>query len=368
MSYAQPSQVANSISTSISNVIMSSIQTAQNSYVSSQTININCDPEITKVISDQFQYCVESLSKLKYSTDDIKKLCTIPVFCKADNVSMKFSANITNLTNQVSEIKSGISTSLSNSISQNLSNLSPDILSLIAGGNKDITQSITDITNAVSNNITSVLQDIYNIIQQSSTLTLTNYSANNVSFSQISDITDNLVQSNKTIQDSITTISDVLSQTATKSQSSLMNTIKYIFIIVITIIVVAFIILFFIKKNTTREFFGFIIPYVLFFMVAGIVIFVNIYIKPKWVLQDNNTTLDNIDTGKLIFYSALPIILFGLIEIFYFRYKNSHNSNSTNSSIQDNTKVKKTDSPNFKSESTVTLNTEKVGKKLVIKS
>jgi hypothetical protein len=331
MTYAQPSQVANSISTAISNTIMSSIQTAQNSYTSTQNININCDPDITEVISDQFQYCVKSLSKLKYSTDDIKKLCTIPVFCKADNVSMKMSVNITNLLNQESNIKSNITNSLSTNISQNLSNLSPDILSLIAGSNDDITQSITDINNTVTNNVSSLLQDIYNVIQQSSTLSLTNYSAYNVSFSQISDISNNLVQSNKTIQDSVNTISNVLSQTATQSQSSLMTIIQYIFISLIFIIVVAFVILFFLKKNTTREFFAFIIPYVLFFMVSGIVVFVNIYIKPKWVLEDNNTTLGKIDSGKIIFYSALPIILFGLIEIFYFRYRKSHNSTFTNS-------------------------------------
>lgn len=328
MTYAQPSQIVNAVSTAISNTIMSSIQTAQNLYTSKQNINIMCDPDINQYIYDQLDQCTESLKTLNWSKNDIKKLCTIPVFCKADNVSMKSSANITNLSNQESQIKSSISNSLSSNISQNISNLDPGLLSLILGSNSDITQYINQINQVVTNNISSITQDIYNNIQQSSTLSLTNYSAYNVSLNQISNIVNNFVQSNKTIQSSINNISSVLSQTAT-SGNSFMNTIQKVFIIVILIIVITFILLFFLKRKNTREFVTFIMPYVIFFSFAAIVFYINIYIKPKWVLIEDNTTANTIDRGKLIFYSALPIILFGLMEIFYLRYKKSHNTPKT---------------------------------------
>ena len=339
MTYAQPSQIANSISTAISNTIMSAIQTSQNSYTSKQNINISCDPDINKYIYDQFDKCVESLKKLNWSKNDIKKLCTIPVFCKADNISMKNSANITNLTDQESEIKSNISNSISNNISQSLSKLSPDILSLLAAGNKDISQYISSITKVVTNNVSSITQDLYINIQNSSTLSLTNYAAYNVNLNQISNISNNFVQTNKTIQDSINNISNLLSQKATNSQNSFMNTIQKVFIIVITMISVVFIFLFFLKRKNTQQFVSFIMPYVIFFSFSAVVFYINIYVKPKWVLIDNNTTDDKIDRGKLLFYSALPIILFGLIEIFYFRYKKSHKlskdvKNTSNKSTQ----------------------------------
>ena len=90
----------------------------------------------------------------------------------------------------------------------------------------------------------------------------------------------------------------------------------------------------FLKRKNTREFVTFIMPYVIFFSFAAIVFYINIYIKPKWVLIEDNTTANTIDRGKLLFYSALPIILFGLMEIFYLRYKKSHSTPKTMKNTQ----------------------------------
>jgi hypothetical protein len=320
MTVVTPKQVSDSVSSAVSKTIMDSIQTAQDQYSVLQNLNVTCDEEINDLLNTETNRCIEELNKQGYSNDMITKYCDIPVYCRGKNITMKSSANITDVLKQTSVISSNINNSVTNNISQNLSSLSPSVLSLIQGGG-NITQKIKSITDIVTTNSSKIIQKIYNSTSQSQVLTLKNYDANNVSLSSIAKVTNNFLQTNKVYQSAITDIVNVISQVAKSGDNSLSTWIQRIFFVFIGIIVIIFMLIYFLKKRNTREFAAFILPYVILVSVLAVIISVNLKLKPAWVLKDNNETVKEIDYSKFLFYTIVPIIILAVIEYMYIKYR-----------------------------------------------
>lgn len=320
MTIVTPEQLNETVTNSITKTVMSAMQTAQNQYTSFQNLDIECDIDVNNELTIQTKRCIEYMSGKKYSKADILKYCNIPVYCSANNISMKSTANINNLTKQMSQITSKVKNSVSNNISQGLSSMNPGIMSLIMGGNSDITQKIGNITSIVNTNITEIVQGVYNSVLQEQVLTLRNYQASNVDMNSVSKVTNNILQSNTSYQSNLTDILNAITQSAKSSDNSLSSWIQIIFIITIIIIVIIFIVIFFLKRRNTREFAAFILPYVIFIGISSIIVVINIKVKPKWILKKTNNKLEEIDLGRFLFFTIIPILLVGIGEYLGIKY------------------------------------------------
>ena len=311
---ATPNQVINNVYSSISKSIIESMQTAQNMVFTSQDINIKCDPMAIASMSYDVNRCIIALSGKK-DIDTIRKLCKPAIQCKATNISMKSSLNVTNIINQTATIKQNIDNSLSNNITQGLNSLDS---SLVLGDSDKL--KIDNITSEVSNNTQNITQEVYDGVVQQQGLTLNNYEANNITMTNVSKVVLRSVQGIKGLQQIISDVSnDIVQKVDTSTEGTLNEWVIKIFSIFMGIVLLLFFILYVVKRHDTQDFIRMIIPYVIFIIGCIIISSVHVLFKPDYVCVDDNEEVKKVDKYKLIFWVSLFSILLGAAEIIYYR-------------------------------------------------
>jgi hypothetical protein len=314
-SVATPKELSDTVYDSISKSIVQSMQTAQSQVFSSQSVNINCDDSAIAAMTDDVNKCRDILITRGIDKNTINKLCQPAIKCIANNVSIKSSLNVTDLTNQTSSIQSNINSSLSDNVSQDLTNNN----SALSLSGKDKT-SISDITNKVSINTANILQQVQTNVTQQQGLTLDNYEANNITMTAVTDIVAQNVQNIDGVQSIVTDLSNSIVQKLSNNTDNLTTWVTRIFISAMAIILLMFFILFVVKRPDTRDFILMILPYVIFGIVTVIIVVLHLIFKPSYILLDNHEKYRQIDRGKFIFWVGFYAIIFGAGEIIYYRY------------------------------------------------
>lgn len=316
MVIATPEQLVSTIYSSITKSVMDSMQLAQNQAITSQLIQISCNEEAVSFMNDQVNRCITELSKDKVTKTKIKKVCHPVIECNATNISIKSALNVTDLTNQTNKIKENINNSLANNIKQDLNSLNTSLLA----GNKADEQVIDNITKLVSENTQNITQEVYNKSIQNQGLTLTNYAANNVTLSSVSEIVENSIQNINGMSDIINTLSTDITQQLSSDTNSLTKLVSRIMIISISVIGILFLILFMLKRKDTRDFIEMMTPYFLFLIGVFIILVLHIIIKPSYILNQENTKYTEINRSRFIFWCTFFSILLGAIEIIYYKF------------------------------------------------
>lgn len=314
-SVATPKEVSNTVYNSISKSVLQSMQTAQSQVFSTQTVNINCDDAAIAAMTNDVNRCRDSLIAKGVDKNIVNKVCQPAIQCIANNISIKSSLNVTDLTNQTANIQSNISSSLSDNISQDLTNNN----SALALSGKDTT-SINDITNKVSENTANIIQQVQTNVMQQQGLTLDNYEANNITMNAATDIIAQNVQNIDGVQSIVTDLSNSIVQTLSNNTDSLTTWVTRIFISAMGVILLMFFILFVVKRPDTRDFISMILPYVIFAIAVCVIVVLHLMFKPDYIIIDNNEQYRQIDQGKFIFWVGFYAIIFGAMEIIYYRY------------------------------------------------
>ena len=182
---AKPDQVVKTVYDSISKSVVESMQTAQSQVFSTQSININCDDAAISAMSNDVDSCIHAFSK-KEGVDKatIIKLCQPAIRCIANNVSIKSSLNVTDLTNQTANIASNIQGSTSDNIKQDLNSMDSSLLL----GSKTDTTTINNITTKVAESTAKITQAVQDSVVQQQGLELDNYEANNVTIDSVTQV------------------------------------------------------------------------------------------------------------------------------------------------------------------------------------
>lgn len=311
-----PDQLSENIYKSVSNSVLNSMQLAQSQAYASQSIEISCDDEAVKYVNDQVIECINQLNELGKDKDIIKKLCKPFIECNATNISLKSSLNITDIISQTAIIQSTIKNSMTNNVTQDMSALLTN-LALFGESDKQKVSSITDI---VSENSQSITQEVYNTFTQQQGLTLTNYQANNITLSSVSDIINNSIQNIKGVSSIVTELSNDIVQRMSSNTDTLSTWVTSIMFGFLAIFVILFIILFILKRNDTRDFIQLIMPYALFIIGVFIIVGVHMIVKPSYIMINNGTKYTKINNILLGSWCTVFAILLGFIEIIYYKF------------------------------------------------
>lgn len=312
-------QITNNINNTITSNISSNIQTAQNSVYQSQVVNINCDTDVIKIIENGISDCRTTLKNSGLTPDLINKYCKSVLNCKGSNINMTNTLNVTNLTNQSSAITRSVSDSIKNDITQSLTHVSNVLQQLF--NTSDYQQQINNLASTVTKNVADIVQTVENSVTQNQTITLTNYSANNILMSSVSNIVLNSIQNNTSIQSSVQNISNQVTQVLNNQPKTLTDYISSIITIILFVVLLIFVIISMLKSESTRAVLSRYSPYMIFVGACILIIWLLKFLKPFYILQDQNATVKEIDNKKLLLYCSIYIIIFGVIEIIIFKYK-----------------------------------------------
>mgnify|MGYP006077863471 CR=1 FL=1 len=320
---AKPDQVVKTVYDSISKSVIESMQTAQSQVFSTQSININCDDTAISAMSNDVNRCIQAFSKKGVDKATIIKLCQPAIRCIANNVSMKSSLNVTDITNQTANIASNIEGSTSNNIKQDLNSMDSSLLL----GSKTDTTTINNITKKVSEHTAKITQAVQDSVVQQQGLELDNYEANNVTIDSVTQVIINNLQNIDGLQEIVTKLSNSIVQELSNNTDSLTTWVTRIFIIAMGVILLLFFILFVVKRRDTREFISMVTPYAIFAIGTTIIVLLHLYIKPDYILVDTHTKFKEVSTGKFIFWVSFYAILLGASEIIYYRIIKKRNIN-----------------------------------------
>jgi hypothetical protein len=311
-----PDQLSENIYNSVSKSIVNSMQIAQSQAYASQSVEISCDDEAVKYVNDQVIECINQLNNLGKDKDIIKKICKPFIECNATNISIKSSLNITDIIKQTAVIQSTIKNTTTNNVTQDMNALLTNLF-LFSESEKQKVSSITDI---VSENTQSITQEVYNTFTQQQGLTLTNYQANNITISSVSDIINNSLQNIKGLSSIVTELSNDIVQKMSAKTDTLSTWVASIMFVFLAIFVILFLILFILKRNDTRDFIQMIIPYALFLIGVFIIVGVHMIVKPSYIMVNNGTKYNNINYVLLGSWCTVFAIVLGFIEIIYYKF------------------------------------------------
>ena len=320
---AKPDEIINTINESIANNITKSIQDNQDSVYQTQIVNIVCDTDAINIIENGINDCRVKLKAKGKSNDLINKYCKSILNCKGSNISLSSSLNITNITQQTIAITQTVQNSITNDITQRL-NAMDNILDTLL--NQDaIKTEIDNINKEVSNNLADILQQVQNQVTQNQDITLTNYSANNITITSVSNIILNSIQNISSVQSIVQNLSNQISQTLDQKPKSLADIVINIGSIVLAIIAVIFVIVGLLKSKDTRELLDKYSPYILFIIGSLLIVWLHKIFKPSYILIDKNADAKTIDNNRLLLYCSIYIIGLGVSEIIFYKYiKSKH--------------------------------------------
>lgn len=288
-----PEQIISTIFSSSTRTIIESIQTAQSSVDVSQEINLYCSEKALDYTQEQVNRCIEELSDRDRNIEDIEELCKPMINCQATNISISSSINLSDINEQISNIKSILSNTLSSNIEQDISSLSPQLF--ISESDSSL---ITEYSETIIDNINSTIQDIITTFSASQSLNLSNYNADNVSISSVSNIITDNVQNISNLNNIVNRVSNNIIQSI-NSSNSITDTVQGLLYSVIGIFLLILIVLTILKRNNTKDFISMISIYIYFIIGVVIIYYSHVILKPSYILIPN-MRYKIIDQTKLI--------------------------------------------------------------------
>ena len=316
---AKPDTIINTINKSISDNITNSIQSSQNSVYQAQIVNILCEADAINIVENGINTCRSTLKDKAVSNDLINKYCRSILNCKGSNISLNSSLNVTNITSQTAVITQTVKDTITSDIKQKLNSIDNQLKVLL---NLAETQAdIENINTQVQENIVNIVQKIHNNVTQNQNITLTNYSANNITITSVNDIVFNSVQNISSIQSIVQNISNKIVQVLDNKPKTLADMVLNIASIVLAFIVVLFVIVGVLKSKDSRNFLNKYAPYIIFIIISVLIIWLHLILKPSYILKNNNNSTIIIDNNKLILYCFTYIIILGVIEIIIYKFK-----------------------------------------------
>ena len=313
----KPDTIINTINKSISDNITNSIQSSQNSVYQAQIVNILCDVDAINIVENGINTCRSTLKDKGVSNDLINKYCISILNCKGSNISLNSSLNVTNITSQTAVITQTVKDTIKSDITQKLNSIDNQLKALLAETQADI----ENINTQVQENIVNIVQKIQNNVTQNQNITLTNYSANNITITSVNDIVFNSVQNISSIQSIVQNISNKIVQVLDNKPKTLADMVLNVASIVLAFIVVIFVIVGVLKSKDSKNFLNKYAPYIIFIIISVLIIWLHLILKPSYILKNNNNSTIIIDNNKLILYCSTYIIILGVIEIIIYKFK-----------------------------------------------
>jgi len=311
----RPDQISNTVNNTIVNTIMKSFQTSTADVNQTQVLNIGCDTDVVAYNVQKSNECRQNLTKANIKTDIIKNVCMPIINCSGTNISFQSSLNVSTVSNQSSTIISTFNTNIKNEISQQIDSINTT-LSLLT--QPKIKQTINNLNDTIQTNSTTIVQNIIDTISQTQTLSLNNYAVHYLTMNSVSNIVNSSIQNVESIQSQITSLSNEISQilqndTKKDSLSSIINTVIIWFF---GIVLLLFLFFYFLKKDFMSIYIQATLPYLIFFLLLFIIYYIQLAIKPSYILDTSNT----VNNTKLICYMILYAFGLFIIELVYFKY------------------------------------------------
>lgn len=314
------SQIAQSITKSISENIVSSIQvaSANNNFI--QEINATCTN--AQDIVECKNKCSDNSVKHDWSPEqsiEYVKVCSGLCGCSINNVNFKQFITVSSSIQQNSIIDQKIKDSIKNSLEQYTTG--------------DTEQDAKIATDKLSSNSTNIYAAISSNTSSTQKIIVDNTPIMGISFEQSIDIVQNFIQTNTTVQTNINNIANTISQ---KSISTF-TTLLYVGIVLLFIFIVIFGILMLSKSRDLRDFLYRITPILVWFILVAIITVVHILIKPSYVsyiMPEDKTKTKHLDVPKLLMFLFLYYVGTGILMFVFFKFTRRNNSNySGNGSV-----------------------------------
>lgn len=313
---SKPDNIISVLNNSIVKSVVSTMQRSQDIASQSQIIDVTCTDTSLQIINDSVKECQDTLFANKVTKEDIVKYCQPVINCKASNISMIHSLNITDLSTQTSVIKSNIKSSIENNMKQSLDQIDTSLFPFLLSKDK---QKIDNITTTVTENVNKLVQDVENQTTQGQHITLKNFAANNVTLTSAGNIVRNNLQDNTGLQSIISSVANtIVQEMADKANTGLTAWVIKIGGIAIAFIIIVFLIIWLLKRHDTKEFLNMIMPYLILTIGTALIFGLHYLIKPEYIMQTEY--VDRIDNGKFIFYCTSYVIFLACAEFIYYRY------------------------------------------------
>ena len=312
-----PSQIADSITNSISSSISNSLSNLSANTSIEQSISVSCSDvgiinQTTCVLG-----CVNTLAEHNYP--DIKDVCGDLCGCRISNINFNDVVIITNNIKTDINIQNDLKTSVKDSLEQYR--------------NDNTDQQINDVINNYNSSQINILSELVANTNSSQVIIAKDYIVNIVTMDQSINIINNLISNTSVLQKSINDVSKTISQVSISS----MNTVIYIGVIILALFILVFLIITLTKSKDFVEFFHKLIPYTIFTVIAVLVAFIHIILKPSYVTYTlPGETEKHIDTKKLILFLTIYYIVLGFLMFIITKIinrKNNLDSHESNTNL-----------------------------------
>jgi len=242
------------------------------------------------------------------SIDDVNGACSVfGDICYVKNVSLKLAVNVDNIKRQQADITSKTATKLANDLKQYDTNSG--------------TNQIIDLINTETQvSVVKIVSKIHKNRVFSQALNLTNVSANIMSMKSTGNIVENELLTNTTLQDNITSISNMIAQTSLNTNNLYKNTLLIITFLLTASTIVS-VIMTLHRSKDLADFLHTMTPYFIFTGVAVVILVVHILAKPAYVTYSDDKGIKQLDKDKLIkyltvYYSVIGLIIFAVFKFY----------------------------------------------------
>ena len=293
-------QAIDNINNTIAKNILNSMQTVQNTSELNQYILGECSPEVIKAMADGYNKCIFRWRLDKnYKKYDIAKICSVYTdLCKMNNINMNLAVNIKDISTQKVSVEQEVQSTLSNDLQQYNS----------AGTN----QYIKNITKIVNENVTNIIDKLQTSDITQQTITLNNVSANLISLDSSIQLIHDQLSNISSLQANISDVANIITQTSESSDNT--YTIALIIIGILLFIAIMISLIMTMKRSQgIGDFFRQIAPYIVFVVIASLVLVIHLLVKPKYVTYVNTNGKTYISVQKLVPYLLLYYTILGII-------------------------------------------------------
>lgn len=316
MGSSNSKQIADNLTTSISQNIVNSISNVCQSTDYINSIKATCD-------AGAHGDCVKNCMKIAVndaginSGGELKDLCGSLCGCLIQDVNFEQIIIITSNTDQEQVLDQAIKSSVKTTLDQYKEN-------------SDADQTIDNSTKTITKNSAKILQSISSSNSAVQVMDIENTTIKGVSFKQTIDVVAKFLQKNDVTQKAINDIAVSMSQ----KDINTLNWVIYAGIIMVILFFLIFMIIMLTKSKDLKEFFYKILPVLIFIVVSSIITIIHVLTKPGYVSYTMEGEKDKrIDITKLLMYLFLYYIGLGIIIWGVWKVKKKYSGYSVGSDV-----------------------------------
>jgi hypothetical protein len=308
------SQEVENVNNIITKNILDSITNISQNLRIEQVIKGFCSESDLKIREDSILKCIKGnlplIEKKELTPKGSSEICSNLEICSISNVNLSESIIIDTTSDYSGKFDSKDVDKLSNDLSQ-----------LSSGSGID--QNITNITNQIQKSFNNIITNIKNNSNFAQLITANGISVQNVTISDCTKLVQKELENMSVISENVSEIANTVSQTSSNSS----NLVLTAGLIIISSLVIVFLIVALSKSKDLYSFFLKILPFLIFFILAVIILIVFLLSKPDIVTKiDPKTDKPVIDYVKLIEYLTLIYSSLGVFITFFFYFYNKRNS------------------------------------------